>query len=86
MVNTIKLLEMAKLTSGRTLQSSDEFAVAVNDKIWVRHLDAYYPVIFEKDIAHRIRMLIHGAKNEETIASLKFLAYDLKFEEELEKE
>jgi hypothetical protein len=90
MTKTIKLLDMAKLTSGLTMMNKDEYAVKVQDKVFVKTLglegEGYYPVVFEKDIVHRIKMLLHGANTDSERALLMFLAYDLGFEDELKKE
>lgn len=87
MTKQINLLEMAKITEGQTVRSKEDFAVSMEDKVWVRSWgengDAYYPVIFEKDLVHRIRIMLYGAKTEGERALLMYLAYDLGFEDEL---
>ncbi len=90
MVSKIKLLDMAKLTSGLTLTGGideDAKAIQVDDKIFVKHLDAYYPVIFEKDVVFRIVMMLKKSKmtHDERVC-LHFLAADLGIEDIVEEE
>jgi hypothetical protein len=87
MTKEISLLEMAKLTSGQTMMRKDDLAVSMDNKYFVRSFgengDAYYPVIFEKDIVHRIKMLLYRADTTSERALLSYLAYDLGFEDEI---
>jgi hypothetical protein len=92
MTKNVRLLDMAKMTCGQTMTSSDEFAVSMENKYFVKSFDvnlkgeAYCPVIFEKDIVHHIKMLLHGANTEGERAILMYLAYELGLEDEILKE
>lgn len=85
----ISLLEMIKLTEGQTVMRKEDLAVSMEDKVWVKSWgengDAYYPVIFEKDLVHKIKMLLFGAKTEGERALLMWLAYDLGLEDEIKE-
>jgi len=75
------------MTEGQTATRKEDIAVSMDNKIWVRSVgekgDAFYPVIFEKDLVHKIKMLLFGAKTEGERALLMWLAYDLGFEDEV---
>jgi hypothetical protein len=89
MTEKITLLDMAKLTGGATLTYADgeRYAVQMGDKIWVKHLGAYHSMIFEKDIIHKLVMMLRGTKlTQDERVCLHYLAYDLGIEDELERE
>jgi hypothetical protein len=93
MTKNIRLLDMAKLTYGQSMARGDDLAVSVDGKVFVKSFEvppnggvgreAYCPVIFEKDIIHHIKMLLHGDRTEGERAALMYLAYELGLEDEL---
>jgi len=87
MTKKITLLDMAKLTEGITLLPSgdpDNHAVKIDDVIFVKHLNAYYPILFERDLIHELSLLLLGDNiNHNERTCLHYLAHKLNIEDQL---
>lgn len=87
MERKITLLDMAKLTEGKTLLPSgnpNDHAVLIDDIIFVKHLDAYYPILFERDLIHELSLLLLGNSiNNDERTCLHYLAHKLNIEDQL---
>jgi len=86
MKTKITLLEMAKLTNGQSLQEdhSTRYAIECDDKIWVKHLNAYQPVLFEKDLIHELSLLLlKNTITHDERTCLHYLAHKLNIEDQL---